>query len=323
MSTFSRLLSLAAGGLVLASGTAGAITLQDLQTVLDTTKTDISFNGRSVRQTALSNIDIGLSWDGGATKVWYTPSTTTADIDAFFQKLANQSVITLVSKDGKQIPTVTLNTDLSVAVFNRAANGTGGGTEIFDLTLGAGLTFNADPQINFPFSVQNRMGSTQNYSFSFTLNLTPSITQANLVKSNLTGTLRDGFGTTASQNGTEGIGLISPTIVQTSVLDGGSPVSLGVNVGNAQSFVGALGNTSTYVGQYSPGPGAGPYSNGPTPVTGFTQMTQTVSFSLTPGDRASMVAFSEIVPVPEPTTYMLMVAGLAVLGTVARRRGAV
>jgi len=322
MSTFSRLLSLAAGGLVLASGSAGAITLQQLQTVLDTTKTDITFNGRSVRQSVSSNIDVGFSWDGGATKVWYQPSTQTADIDAFFQKLANQSVITLTPKDGKQIPVVTLNTDLSVAIFTRQTGTTGGGTEIFDLNLGAGLTFNADPQINFPFSVQNRMGSTQNYSFSFTLNLTPSLTQANLVKSSLTGTLRDGFGTAASQNGTEGIGTISPTIVQTSVLDGGSPVSLGVNVGDAQSFVGALGNTSTYFGRYSPGPGAGAYSPGPTPVTGFTQMTQTVAFSLTAGDRATMVAFSEIVPVPEPSTYMLMVAGLAVLGTVARRRAA-
>ena len=57
-------------------------------------------------------------------------------------------------------------------------------------------------------------------------------------------------------------------------------------------------------------------------MAGFTLMTQNTSFTLSGGDRATMVSFSQINPVPEPESFALMLAGLAVLGVTVRRRNA-
>ena len=149
--------------------------------------------------------------------------------------------------------------------------------------------------------------------------LSPVLTSANspntLVKSSFTGTLRsDGSGTVS-------IAPVGSAIVSTSVLDGSSVVSLGTPVGNAQSFAaGVSGTPYTYAGQYAPGPNAGPFAAGPQPVSGFTLMTQNTAFALSAGDRATVVSFSEITPVPEPETYALLLVGLAAMGGFARLR---
>ena len=51
------------------------------------------------------------------------------------------------------------------------------------------------------------------------------------------------------------------------------------------------------------------------------QMQTVTRFSLTGGgDRATLTGFAEIVPVPEPQEWMMMLAGLGVIVAATRRR---
>jgi hypothetical protein len=300
---------MAATALLGCSMAASAATLADLGKVIDVSKFGIS-----VGNSSLFSTQFGIGINGG-TPIYLGP----ANLGTVVGALASAADITLTPKFGSLVPVVTLNKDVNLTIYTLSGLTS---TPVADFTFGAGLTWNPDPQITFPISVNNRSATAQNYSFTSPLLLSPVLTPSNspgtLVKASFTGSLRS--------NGVGQVDIaptLGATIVKTTVLDGANTVSLGVDVGNAQSFVaGSNGDIYNYAGQYKPGPSAAGYLAGPSPVTGMTLMTQTVSFSLSAGDRATMVAFSEITPVPEPGSYLLMAVGLLAVAGLARRRGA-
>ncbi len=311
--------TLIAAGIALSGGNAYAISTTELGNVLNVGQFGIGVDGNSLWSASATGTVYGISISGvGTTPTYGLGLNKTAMIGA----LAAAANVTTVTKAGTSIPVITLGSDVTFAIWSKSsALVPGNGTQIADFTFGAGLVWDPDPAISFPISVNNRSASAATYSFTSPLTLSPVLTPSNspatLVKSSLTGTLRsNGVGTVSiAPSGS------NTAIVRTTVLDGSNTVSLGVDVGNLQTFTAGLnGDTYNYAAQYNPGPGAGPFAGGPAPVTGMTLMTQTVSFTLSAGDRATLVAFSEISPVPEPTTALLMLAGLGTLAAVARRR---
>lgn len=295
--------------LVVTSGAWAAISTADLTKVLGGFSATI--NGQSIGASG-----VGLQIDGG-TPFWLGAGNITNVVNA----VAAAADIQLTYKDGVSIPIVTLTRDVNITVLGPQSLGA---TRLADFSFAAGATWNPDPAISFPISVLNRTNTVQTYSFSTTMLLTPVLTPSNspstLVKSSLTGTLRsDGVGTVS----------IAPVpmagaIVNSSVASGMTVTSMNVPVGNAQSFAaGVNGQVYTYAGQFNVGPTAAEYTVGPTPpLAGFTSMTQTVAFSLSAGDRATLVAFTEILPIPEASTHAMLAAGLAVIALLARRRKA-
>ena len=299
--------SAAAVLLLATTGAWAAITTEDLTKVLGGFSATI--NGQSIGATG-----IGLQIDGG-TPFWLGAGNITNVVNA----VAAAADIQLTFKDGVSIPIVTLTRDVNITVLGPQSLGA---ARLADFSFAAGATWNPDPAISFPISVLNRTSTTQTYSFSTTMLLTPVLTPSNspstLVKSSLTGTLR------SDGNGTVSIAPVplAGAIVNSSVASGMTVTSMNVPVGNAQSFAaGVNGQVYTYAGQFNAGPTAAEYTVGPTPsMAGFTSMTQTVAFSLSAGDRATLVAFTEILPVPEAGTHAMLAAGLAVLALMARRR---
>ena len=88
----------------------------------------------------------------------------------------------------------------------------------------------------------------------------------------------------------------------------------GVDVGASQTFSGG-GSAFTY----TYGPINLPLQTGP--LGTWAQMQTVTRFSLTGGgDRATLTGFAEIVPVPEPQEWMMMLAGLGVIVAATRRR---
>lgn len=169
----------------------------------------------------------------------------------------------------------------------------------------------SDPAVNYGISVTNLTNNAQNYVYTFPLLFSPTFTGPSLVKSSLTGRLTD-----LNNNGAT-LGQIGSNKIQSAIV--GAPIQmLGVDVGDTVSFTtpGGIQNFAFY----NPGPAPGTNSLPGPDGSGLTFMNVASTFSLTARDRVSMTGFAEIVPVPEPSTYAMMLAGLVFVGVVARRR---
>jgi hypothetical protein len=226
--------------------------------------------------------------------------------------LARSTIQTGTKPNGTPFASLRLNQDVNVSVFQGLAT-----TPMAQFTFGAGFSLNTDPQINNAISFLNNSNATQTYSVSIPLIFGAPITSpATKVKASFSGTLRDNQ-TSGSPNGVT-IAPVGATIVTTSLLGSGNP-SMSVDVGNAQTFA-ASALPDVYLSQFNPGPTSAQYKPGPVPAPSFIGMIQTTAFTLTARDRATMVAFSEIVPVPEPSSYALMAVGALVLAGLTRAR---
>lgn len=178
------------------------------------------------------------------------------------------------------------------------------GNPMAELSL-KNVSGHGDPDLSYAISAVNNSTSTQTYSFAVGEAIIPTVNSANIVHADIAGAL-----TTRDANVT-----ISPfgsnTAIQQFLLssnNGDSFVNAGVNVGPTMSAAG----TSTY-GTFAAN------ASGPIGST-WNYMEIVTKFTLTGKDNASLAGFASITPVPEPETYGMMLAGLALLAGMTRRR---
>lgn len=163
----------------------------------------------------------------------------------------------------------------------------------------------SDPDMSYAVAATNNTTLTQTYSFVFGEEISPNVGSASLVHADIAGglTTRDGS-VTIAPFGTN-------TAIQQFLLSADSGltfVNAGVDVGPQASATG----TATY-GTFSAD------ASGPTGQTS-NYMKMATKFTLTAKDSASLVGFASIAPVPEPETAAMLLAGLGLVGFMARRR---
>ena len=210
-----------------------------------------------------------------------------------------------------------------VTHYDSFTKGPGGTNAMVSIDLvPASFTGNVDPIIAYGMQVVNNGTNAVTFQKIVSSPILPTITSSpTIVRAGISGSAFDfaGNGVTVTprpgafaQDG-DGTDEIQMFQVRRNV-GSGAWLNAGVDVGGVQSFAGG-GSAFTYT---YPAVNL-PFQAGPT--GSFAQMRTVTRFSLTGGgDRATFTGFAEILPVPEPGEYALMLAGLAVVASVARRR---
>lgn len=171
-----------------------------------------------------------------------------------------------------------------------------------------------DPDLSYGFYAKNNTNSVQTYTLTIGESITPPTNGQSVVYADFGASL-------TNPSGNLSIAPVAGHIQQFMLSsDGGASfVNAGVDVGSTFT-TNAIG-TSSYLAQSST-------LNAPTPAnpaTGWNFMQIVTKFTLSPDkDIASVSGFASInpvSPVPESSSYAMMLAGLCMLGYMSRRNG--
>lgn len=246
-------------------------------------------------------------WVGGGEIDW----SSAAGVQSL--NLSSSLVVDPVTGDIKLVD----GTQTHFDSFSTIANGTS--VMSIDL-LPTIIPSNVDPIISYGLQVVNNGAGVATFQRINTAPILPTISGPTVVRAGISGSAFDlagnGVTVTPSPNiaqDTDGIAEMQIFQVRQNI-GSGAWTNAGVDVGAAQSFSGG-GSAFTYT---YPAVNL-PLQAGPTGT--WAQMQTVTRFSLTGGgDRMTFTGFAEILPVPEPGEYAMLLAGLAVVGSVVRRR---
>jgi hypothetical protein len=179
---------------------------------------------------------------------------------------------------------------------------------------------NVDPIIAYGMQVVNNGMVSATFTKTVTAPILPVINGPTQVRAGISGSLFDKTGngvavTPAPDLPQDADGVAEMQIFRLrSNVGSGAWTNAGVDVGPADAR-GAGGAASTYTyGPYNLSPQSGPSGT-------WAQMQTRTRFSLSGfGDRATFTGFAEVIPVPEPGEWIMMLAGLGVVASVAARR---
>ena len=169
------------------------------------------------------------------------------------------------------------------------------------------ISSNVDPFMTYGFSAKNNTAFTQTYTFALGEAIMPTISGAYTIAADIAGSLTNGVaGSNVSITPVNG----KVQTLRLSSDNGATFVNAGVDVGDAATQGTARG-AYTY-GTFSANAGGS---------GSFNYWEIETRFRLSAGsDVASLSGSAEILPVPEPESYAMLLAGLGLLGAIARRR---
>jgi hypothetical protein len=174
-------------------------------------------------------------------------------------------------------------------------------------TLGWDVTADADPFVNGFFSIQNSSATTQTYSFTVTLPVSPPVTPISTLGGSIGVTVTD-----ANGNGVATVSSAGAGYVFNAANDGTTTLQLlGPGFALNAPYAGGSATASASAGL----PGATIASIA---ANGTISITHT--FTLTPGDSVGLTSFYQVVAVPEPSRLALAATGAVGLFALGRRR---
>jgi hypothetical protein len=189
-----------------------------------------------------------------------------------------------------------------------------------DNVSGGGLW---DPSFVIGYAVTD-FGAPSVFGFTLSSPLIPTVQPVPQIKASIAGTLTDLSGDGASIT-SYSLAPFGPVANAHTVRLNPGDVNPGVD-GGPSATLAASGVSGTFLayaapGQatfYAPGPSAAETLNGP--AGSYTDVVIASTFRLSGGgDAFAGTSFVEITPVPEPGTWALVLAGLSMVGAVARR----
>ena len=188
---------------------------------------------------------------------------------------------------------------------------------VSDLTVGDPLTglkitsldinLDNDPSVNGVVAVQNLALGTQQFTLTFTLPVAP-IASATLTGGSVAGGVTENNGDTATLSTTGPTSALYTALIDGVVYQTLFPHSTTLTVVNPFDSA-----------DLTPGSFGTPIPSQPGPSVA-TSIGLRYDFNLTGQDAASFTGVFVVVPVPEPSTALLVVGGLAILARVGRRR---
>ena len=165
---------------------------------------------------------------------------------------------------------------------------------------------NIDPEISYGFFAKNNSNSTQTYTVSYGESIAPDISGPYTLHAEISGSVTNPAGSGGvSISQVPGFSKVQAVRLSS---DGGTTfVNGGVNVGNAYSS-GTVGSR--------------PYGEESADTTGsgaYNYWDFKTQFRLSSKDTFSLTGYAEIMPVPEPASWMLPIVGFAGLAALRRR----
>ncbi|WP_342617492.1 hypothetical protein [Rhodoferax sp. GW822-FHT02A01] len=164
-----------------------------------------------------------------------------------------------------------------------------------------------NPDMYYAVSAINNSSLTQTYTFTIGSAITPTVSGANTVYTEFSGSLTGRRGVSKSIDAVFSSGIQR---VELSADNGLTFVNAGVDLGQGTTSTGA----SSIFGLYS-----AINSNGPTGQT-WNYMRLVSTFTLTGNSAVALTGYASVTPVPEVDEAAMLLMGLAMLASVARYR---
>ena len=156
-----------------------------------------------------------------------------------------------------------------------------------------------DPELSYGITVRNNTGRTQTYTITADETIAPPLAGANTVFASINGSLTATSGT---------LQIAQSQSFRLSADNGSTLIDAGVDLAPTYS-TGSTGNYSAL----------SPLQAGP--QNAWNYMLLSTTFTLSGGKGTVTVdGYAALTPVPEPESYAMLIAGLGMVGFIARRR---
>lgn len=274
-----------------------------------------SVSDADVRSTILIQDESSGAWWSLDVSPAVTVNPTTGDIGVDAALLNQATVTSNIAGDQGQWTTSTVN-GATVLSWHSMTRTTTGGPWATSVTLGYGG--NVDPELNYSLRVKNNGTTDKLITFVQEGDIEPPIGGAYNVTSQVSGVLTNGstagnIKITPNQPDADSDLIAELQILELSSDGGATYTNAGVDVGQAANIAAAANQLAVY----------GNYIDSKAGVGSFNYWRLTTKFKLSGGgDQADLTGSAEITAsaIPEPGRYAMLVAGLAAIGFVARRR---
>lgn len=233
-----------------------------------------------------------------------------SDAQGYWSTSANTGQLTVKTAAGAvYTPSTVITWHSWLRADGTVGTDTAGGTNPWRSSFSFYAAGNVDPEMSYGFAVRNNTAATQTYTYTQGESLVPGVAGGYSIYADIGGAVSN-----VTTSGTPGLAL------GTTAANGGKVQQVWLGQGNS-----AVANAGVGVGDGLTTAAAGSTNYGSFATTaagagGYDYWEFQTRFTLSGGrDLAALTGYAQLTPVPEPSSYLLLAAGLAFFGLRIRR----